>query len=252
MGLVGRDKALVQSGNRYDNRFRTNPDPTAPAASLSFAVIGDFGVGVKKDSPTRRQQQVADALRRIGRHRRRAADPHDRRQHLRRRSACSGIPIGGSGDEDDDWFFTYFQPYRYVINRIPVYPVDRQPRRRRNRRARRSRAGRRQLLPARAHPRRGGRGPRLVLPGVVLPVPLRLRHRVRVHRHVQGRLLPAATGCSSIPKHWEFVEASFPDDRDGDAVANSFRAPSAVLRRPAAPQHAEHAASHPAVRSAPE
>ena len=27
-----------------------------------------------------------------------------------------------SGDEDDDWFFTYFQPYRYVINRVPVCP----------------------------------------------------------------------------------------------------------------------------------
>jgi hypothetical protein len=33
-----------------------------------------------------------------------------------------GIPIGGTGDEDDDWFFTYFQPYRYIINRVPVYP----------------------------------------------------------------------------------------------------------------------------------
>ena len=33
-----------------------------------------------------------------------------------------GLPIGATGDEDDDWFFTYYQPYRYVINRIPVYP----------------------------------------------------------------------------------------------------------------------------------
>ena len=32
------------------------------------------------------------------------------------------MPIGGTGDEDDDWFFTYFQPYRYIINRVPVYP----------------------------------------------------------------------------------------------------------------------------------
>jgi hypothetical protein len=37
-------------------------------------------------------------------------------------SKLFGIPIGATGDEDDDWFFTYFQPYRYVINRIPVYP----------------------------------------------------------------------------------------------------------------------------------
>ena len=28
-----------------------------------------------------------------------------------------------SGDEDDDWFFTYFQPYRYVLNRLPVCPT---------------------------------------------------------------------------------------------------------------------------------
>jgi hypothetical protein len=27
-----------------------------------------------------------------------------------------------TGDEDDDWFFTYFQPYRYVLNRIPWFP----------------------------------------------------------------------------------------------------------------------------------
>ena len=30
-----------------------------------------------------------------------------------------GIPLGSTGDEDDDWFFTFFQPYRYLINRIP-------------------------------------------------------------------------------------------------------------------------------------
>lgn len=29
---------------------------------------------------------------------------------------------GDTGDEDDDWYFTYYQPYRYVINRVPVYP----------------------------------------------------------------------------------------------------------------------------------
>jgi tartrate-resistant acid phosphatase type 5 len=35
-----------------------------------------------------------------------------------------GIPTGkNSGDEDDDWFFTYFQPYRYLLNRIPVFPA---------------------------------------------------------------------------------------------------------------------------------
>ena len=55
-------QALVQTGARYENRFRTHPDPQRPAP-LTFAVIGDFGVGVKTASPSRRQQQVADALR---------------------------------------------------------------------------------------------------------------------------------------------------------------------------------------------
>jgi tartrate-resistant acid phosphatase type 5 len=115
------DKALVQSGGVYDNRFRTNPDPSTPADSVSFAVIGDFGVGIRRDSPTRRQRQVAMALRNI-------VDTNDVRfilttgDNIYARRRVLGVAIGGTGDEDDDWFFTYYQPYRYVINRIPVYP----------------------------------------------------------------------------------------------------------------------------------
>src|SRR6185436_123565 len=60
-----KDHALVQSGAQYDNRFRTNPDPALAASKLTFATIGDFGVGVRKDTPTRRQQEVANSLRRI-------------------------------------------------------------------------------------------------------------------------------------------------------------------------------------------
>ena len=56
-------RALVQNGGRYDNRFRTNPDATMPANDLAFAVIGDFGIGVRHHSPNRRQLQVAYALR---------------------------------------------------------------------------------------------------------------------------------------------------------------------------------------------
>ncbi|HYE89183.1 MAG TPA: metallophosphoesterase [Vicinamibacterales bacterium] len=116
-----REHALTQSGGRYDNRFRTNPDPLTPAASLTFAAIGDFGVGVRRDSPTRKQLQVAYALRKM-------VDLEDVRfllttgDNIYATSRVLGVAIGETGDEDDDWFFTYFQPYRYVINRIPVYP----------------------------------------------------------------------------------------------------------------------------------
>ena len=113
-------RALVQAGGRYDNRFRTHPDPLAPAP-LTFAVIGDFGVGVKKLSDTRRQQQVADALRQ-------AVETENVRlvlttgDNIYATKKLLGIALGPSGDEDDDWFFTYFQPYRYIVNRVPVYP----------------------------------------------------------------------------------------------------------------------------------
>ncbi|MDP8987281.1 MAG: hypothetical protein M3N11_02920 [Actinomycetota bacterium] len=26
-----------------------------------------------------------------------------------------------TGDEDDDWFFTFYQPYRYILDHVPVY-----------------------------------------------------------------------------------------------------------------------------------
>jgi tartrate-resistant acid phosphatase type 5 len=115
------DKALVQSGRRYDNRFRTHPHPKTAASSLSFAAIGDFGVGVKRESAKHRQQQVAAALQR-------AVDDEDVRfvittgDNIYAGTKLFGIPIGATGDEDDDWFFTYFQPYRYILNRVPVYP----------------------------------------------------------------------------------------------------------------------------------
>jgi tartrate-resistant acid phosphatase type 5 len=100
-----RDKALVQAGRRYDNRFRTHPHPKIAAGSLTFAAIGDFGVGVKRDRENHRQRQIADMLER-------AVDADDVRliittgDNIYAGSKLFGIPIGATGDEDDDWFFT--------------------------------------------------------------------------------------------------------------------------------------------------
>lgn len=113
-------KGLQQIGNRYTNTFRTYPDPSRPAPGpVTFAIIGDFGTGIKKkDQP---QRKVADVLKR-------AVDAHDVRfilttgDNIYASKRILGIPIGGQGDEDDDWYFTYYQPYRYIINRVPVYP----------------------------------------------------------------------------------------------------------------------------------
>ncbi|HEU4387559.1 MAG TPA: metallophosphoesterase [Blastocatellia bacterium] len=118
----GGQHGLLKSGRVYDNRFRTHPAPDSPA-SLTFAAIGDFGVGVRKESSNnRRQIEIAEALEK-------AADSQKIRivlttgDNIYAGKTFFHIPIGATGDEDDDWFFTFYQPYRYVINRIPFYPA---------------------------------------------------------------------------------------------------------------------------------
>ena len=108
---TGGKMGLGPKSKPYQNRFRTHPDPTKPSDEpFTFAVIGDFGVGIKNESD-REQRQIAEALEK-------AVDQHDVRLLI-----TTGDNIYRDGDEDDDWYFTYYQPYRYVINRVPVYPT---------------------------------------------------------------------------------------------------------------------------------
>jgi hypothetical protein len=118
----GEDQGLLQRGGRYVNTFCTHPDPVAePAGSFTFMVMGDFGTGIRRSTPTRRQYEVSQAMQL-------AFEQHDVRMiittgdNIYAGSRILGIPIGATGAEDDDWFFTFFQPYRYIVNRIPVYP----------------------------------------------------------------------------------------------------------------------------------
>jgi hypothetical protein len=92
-------------------------------APLVMVVLGDFGTGVRHpSSETRRQREVAAALERVVETKgvRVMLTAGDNIYAAKR---FLGIPIGATGDEDDDWFFTYYQPYRYVLNRVPVYPA---------------------------------------------------------------------------------------------------------------------------------
>jgi tartrate-resistant acid phosphatase type 5 len=115
-------QGLIKGGRVYENRFRTHPHPDE-SSPLTFAVIGDFGTGMRKPSkPERRQREVAAALEK-------AVDERGVRlilttgDNIYAGRTLFGIPVGATGDEDGDWFFTYYQPYRYVINRVPVYPT---------------------------------------------------------------------------------------------------------------------------------
>jgi hypothetical protein len=115
------EQGLAEGGRAYDNRFRTHPRPE-DAADLTFAALGDFGTGVRHPSTLeRRQREVADALE--------AAVVRDDARlilttgdNIYAGRTLLGIPVGATGDEDDDWFFTFYQPYRYLLNRIPVHP----------------------------------------------------------------------------------------------------------------------------------
>jgi tartrate-resistant acid phosphatase type 5 len=119
----GAAQGLEQRGGHYINEFRTHPDPNGPApADFTFIVLGDYGTGIRRSTPTRRQRQIAEAMQR-------AFEQYDVRliitggDNIYAGTRILGLPIGSNtGDEDDDWFFTFFQPYRYMVNRIPVYP----------------------------------------------------------------------------------------------------------------------------------
>jgi len=120
----GESQGLVQNGGHYVNEFRTFPDPShEPSGPLTFMVVGDYGTGMRRSTATRRQREVALAMQH-------AFETHDVRliltagDNIYAGRRILGLPVlaSNTGDEDDDWFFTFFQPYRYMINRVPVYP----------------------------------------------------------------------------------------------------------------------------------
>ena len=112
---------LMPSGATYDLRFRTWPTPEAATPPVRFVALGDYGVGVRSDSESsRRQRRVAEVLQVL-------VERHDVRFVL---SLGDNIYEGEqgqvddeSGGEDDDWYSSFFAPYRYVIARVPVFPA---------------------------------------------------------------------------------------------------------------------------------
>ena len=103
---------------RYDLRLRTHTreDVEIP---VTFVAVGDYGVGICNGDAGRRQQQVARTLEWLA-----ATKPV--RLILSLGDNIYHRPEGkekGTGDEDDDWYFTFYEPYRYLIDHLPVYPT---------------------------------------------------------------------------------------------------------------------------------
>jgi len=112
---------LAPAGNSYDLCFRTWPTGDGETPKVRFVALGDYGVGIRSDSESsRRQRRIADVLRHL-------VEKEDIRFVL---SLGDNIYLGEqgqvddeSGGEDDDWYSSFFQPYRYVISRVPVFPA---------------------------------------------------------------------------------------------------------------------------------
>jgi predicted phosphodiesterase len=82
-------------------------------------VLGDYGVGILAgDGRGERQSRLAAALER-------AVDHAGVRLIV---TTGDNIYLGdedtvaGTGNHDDDWYYSFYEPYRYAISRVPVYP----------------------------------------------------------------------------------------------------------------------------------
>lgn len=105
----GRD--LGPRGRSYATTFRTHPGPDTEA-TLGFAVLGDFGVGVCSESESsRRQAGIAAVLDRL-------VETEEARLVL-----TTGDNVYEGGDADEDWYACFHQPYRYARARVPVFPT---------------------------------------------------------------------------------------------------------------------------------
>ncbi len=117
--ITGERGELRPAGRGYDLRFRTLPDPDTDSG-ITFCALGDYGIGIQvADGSGDRQLRIARAIER-------AIEHHDVRlivtlgdniYHL------DGEHAGGSGHEDDEWYFSYYEPYRWLLARVPVYPT---------------------------------------------------------------------------------------------------------------------------------
>jgi len=112
------DGSLRPAQRDLDLRLRTHAEEAA-ADPVSFLALGDFGVGIDSGDAGRRQLAVAHTMQQL-------ADEHDVRFVLGLGDSIYHGPQGPedhSGAFDEDWWLTFFQPYRYLFDHLPFYPT---------------------------------------------------------------------------------------------------------------------------------
>ena len=109
---------LAPSGRRYHQRLRTHPraDDPVPVAVLA---VGDYGVGIVNGDNGRRQLAIARSMERLAMNQpiRALISLGDNIYH------GPEDQLAQTGAEDDDWYFTFYEPYRYLIDHLPLYPA---------------------------------------------------------------------------------------------------------------------------------
>ena len=112
------DGGPLPSDRPHDLRFRTHPHADDPEP-VTFLAFGDYGVGITNGEAGRRQLGVARTLEAL-------ASTHPVRflvglgDHIYHGEEDA---LAQSGDEDDDWYLTFYEPYRSLIERLPLYPA---------------------------------------------------------------------------------------------------------------------------------
>ena len=111
---------LLPGGRSYELTLRTFP-PADERAPLTLAVLGDYGVGIESDSESsRRQRRIAEVVQRM-------VDVDGASLLVTTGDNVyegeRGRVSAGSGASDEDWWSSFYAPYRYVVSRIPVYPA---------------------------------------------------------------------------------------------------------------------------------
>jgi len=97
---------------------RTLPEKTN---RLAFVVIGDYG------NASRAQRELAQVMEKEVRDRSRGPNPVrfvlTTGDNVYADLFLGFIPVGSSGSEDRHWGTKFFQPYREILRRVPVYPT---------------------------------------------------------------------------------------------------------------------------------
>jgi tartrate-resistant acid phosphatase type 5 len=109
---------LRPAARPLDLRLRTHAAPEDPDP-VTFLAVGDFGVGIATGEDGERQLAVARTMQRL-------ADAFDVRFVVTLGDTIyhgPGGPADRTGAHDDDWWLTYFQPYRYLLDHLAFYPT---------------------------------------------------------------------------------------------------------------------------------